>query len=273
MKSLSHGKSIRKIWCILALGAAIIPAAVNAGTKTDKTPVMVTPKEEPFVTGNLTVNYDTHFISYGQDIWGGGSSWNDALVHPSLELDFNLGKGLQFYVNTWMDVNDLGVTSIGKYIQEVDINVGFYYTMDKWKFQLGYGAWNYAGQTESIIDGKVSYSDGLFNPFLMLHGRVGIGSNIGLDNGLVTQVGIAPSKTWGKVTASLPITVSFDTDNFHGGNAGFAYVSAGPQFSIALSKHISANLGATYYHTNDNVISTNPASDFVLGTAGFTVAF
>lgn len=273
MKSLINGNSFRNICCILAIGVASIPAAVNAGTKVDKTPMTVAPKEDPFVTGNLTVNYETHFISYGQDIWAGGASWKDALVHPSLELDFNIAKNLQFYVNTWWDVNDLGVTTIGKYIQEVDVNVGFYYTMDKFKFQLGYGSWNYASQTEQIIDGKVSYSDGLFNPFLVLHGRVGIGSSIGLNNGLVTQVGIAPSKTWGKVTASLPITASFDTSNFHGGDAGFAYVSVGPQFSIALSKHISANIGATYYHTNDKVISTNPDSDFVLGTAGFTVSF
>ena len=272
MKSLNHGKSIRKTWCILALGAAFIPAAVNAGTKIDKNPVQVALKEDPFVTGNLTVNYETHFISYGQDIWGGGASWKDALVHPSLELDFNIAKNLQFYVNTWWDVNDLGVTTIGKYIQEVDVNVGFYYTMNKFKFQLGYGSWNYASQTEHIIDGRISYNDGLINPFIALHGRVGIGSNIGLDNGLVSQVGIVPSKTYGKVTASLPITVSFDTNNFHGGGSGFAYASVGPQFSIALSKHISANLGATYYHTNDSVI-TNPSSNFVLGTAGFTVSF
>ena len=270
---LTQGKKLLRIWLAAIAGIAAVPMVATAGTA-DKTPAKVEPKEEPFVTGNLTVNYETHFISYGQDVWGGGASWKDALVHPSLELDFNLGHGLQFYANTWWDVNDLGVTTIGKYIQEVDVNVGFYYTVDKWKFTLGYGAWNYASQTESVIEGKVNYTDpwGL-NPFVALHGRVGIGSNIGLDNGLVSQVGVAPAKTWGPVTVAFPVTVSFDTSNFHGGGAGFAYVSAGPVITYAISKHVALNLAATYYHTNDKVISLNPDSDFVLGTAGFTVSF
>ncbi len=252
--------------------AMIASPAVMAGTTSAKNPAPPAPvKEEPFVTSNLSVMYETHFISYGQDVWGGGSSWNDALVHPSVELDFNLGGGWQAYVNTWWDVNDLGETTIGSNIQEVDVNAGFYYTMDKWKFQLGYGAWMYGEQTEHIIDGKVSYNDGLINPFLMLHGRVA--DEISFDTGLVTQVGIAPATTLGPVSFAFPITISFDTDNFHGGDAGFAYVSAGISASIPITKHISATIAGTYYHTEDSVIPGNPDSDFVLGTAGIVVTF
>ena len=242
-----------------------------AGTSVGKTPVPPPIKEEPFMTGNLSLMYETHFISYGQDVWGGGASWNDSLFHPSLELDFNLGHGLQGYINTWWDINSLGVTNIGKNIQEIDVNVGFYYTMDKWKFQLGYGSWNYASQTEHIIDGKVSYNDGLINPFVMLHGRVG--DDISFDTGLVSQVGIAPGTTLGKVSLVFPITVSFDTDNFHGGSGGFAYVSAGVNATIPITSHLAASIGATYYHTNDSVIPVNPDSDFVLGSAGLVLTF
>jgi hypothetical protein len=245
-----------------------VPSFAGTSAKAPTVPPPV--KEEPFMTGSLSLMYETHFISYGQDIWGGGASWDDSLIHPNLELDFNLGGGLQFYVNTWWDVNNLGTTNIGSYIQEVDVNVGFYYTMDKWKFQLGYGAWFYGSQTEQIVDAKVSYNDGLINPFLMLHGRVADG--LALDTGLVTQVGIAPGTTVGPVALTFPITVSFDTDNFHGGSAGFGYVSAGISASIPVTKHVSVGLGATYYHTNDSVI-VNPDSDFVLGSAGMTVSF
>ena len=154
-----------------SLLAALASAAV-AGTPapTGKAPAMTPPAPEPFMTGNLTLAYDTHFISYGQDVWAAGNDWGDSLFHPSLELDFNLGGGLQFYVNTWWDINDLADSGIGGNIQEVDVNVGFYYTKDKWKFQLGYGAWMYADQVEHIVDGKISYSDGFWNPFVMLHG-------------------------------------------------------------------------------------------------------
>lgn len=273
MKSFFKGTNFQAALLASAFGAALLPPGVQAGTKSEKAPVEVEVKEEPFVTGNVTVNYETHFISYGQDVWDVGASWSKSFIHPSAELDFNLGKGLQFYANTWWDVNDYGVSNIGKYIQEVDVNVGFYYTMDKWKFQLGYGAWNYASQTESIIDGRIGYSDGFWNPFIMLHGRVDIGSQIGFSNGLVYQAGIAPSKTWDKFTASLPITVSFDTGNFHGGSDGFAYVSAGPSLTYAVAKHFVLNLAATYYHTDNSVIPGNPSNNFVLGTIGFTVPF
>lgn len=256
---------------LLAVAAGSLSStALFAGTAA-KAPAPVTPApEEPFVTGNVTVLAETHFISYGQDVWGEGSSWKDCLVHPSIELDFNLGSGWQFYLNTWADINDLGVTTIGHNVQEIDLNAGFYYTMGKWKFQLGYGAWNYGSQTEHIVDAKVSYTN-VLNPFVMIHGRVA--DEIPFDTGVVGQIGIAPGTTLGPVALSFPVTVSFDTDNFHGGDAGFAYVSAGVAATLPLTKHVSAVLSATYYHTNDSVIPVNTDSNFVLGSAGITVAF
>ncbi|MEY4484986.1 MAG: hypothetical protein RL693_2438 [Verrucomicrobiota bacterium] len=269
----SKSKAVQSSLLCAAIAAALSIGSAQAGTPA-KAPVVVEPKETPFVTGNITLNYDTHFISYGQDVWGAGMDWGDSLFHPSIELDFAVAENLQFYVNVWADVNDLADSNIGKYVQEVDLNVGFYYTMDKFKFQLGYGAWMYADQTESVIDAKVSYSGfyGL-NPFLAIHARPDIGDNIGLDTGLVGQLGIAPGTTLGPVALTFPVTVSFDTDGFHGGGSGFAYVSAGVAASIPVTKHISIGLAAIYYHTNDSVIATNPDSDFVTGTAGFTVAF
>ncbi|MDB6137109.1 MAG: hypothetical protein JWO94_181 [Verrucomicrobiaceae bacterium] len=256
---------------LLAVAAGSLSStALFAGTP-DKTPAPVTPApEEPFVTGNVTVLAESHFISYGQDVWAIGNDWNEAFVHPSIELDFNLGGGWQAYINTWADINDEAPTTIGHDIQEIDLNVGVYYTMGKWKFQLGYGAWNYASQTEHIVDAKVSYTN-VVNPFIAIHGRVA--DEIPFDTGIVGQIGIAPGTTLGPVALSFPVTVSFDTDNFHGGNAGFAYVSAGISASIPLSKHVSAILAGTYYHTNNDVIPGNPESDFVLGSAGLSVSF
>ena len=273
MRTSIKTSKLLKLAALAVIGAALPLSAVHAGTVAEKNPVVAPAPEDPFVTGNLTINYETHFISYGQDVWAIGDSWSKALVHPSLELDFNIAKNLQFYVNTWWDVNDLGETNIGKNIQEIDVNVGFYYTWDKLKFQLGYGAWNYASQTESVLEGRVTYNDGFWSPFVAVHGRVDIGSNIGFDNGVVAQVGFAPSKTWGPVTLALPVTVSFDSDNYHGGDAGFAYVSAGLAATYAINKHLALNLGVTYYHTNDTVIPGNPDSDFVTGLAGFSINF
>lgn len=262
------GRSLFNNCCILAAAALISQGALHAGTSA-KAPVTVAPPEEPFVTGNLTVTYDTHFVSWGQDIWAAGNSWKDALIHPSLELDFNLGGGLQAYFNTWWDINDNAQSDIGKYIQEVDVNVGIYYTMDKLKFQLGYGSWNYASQTEHVVEGKVTYSC-LLNPFIALHGRVA--DDIPLDTGLVTVVGITPGYKLGPVDLAFPIAVSADTSGFHGGGSGFGFVSAGISASIPLAKHVILGAGVTYYHTNGSVI-VNPDEDFVTGSASISVTF
>ncbi|WP_113956837.1 hypothetical protein [Roseimicrobium gellanilyticum] len=257
----------------LAIAALMTPATATAGTVSGKGVAPVTPpvEEKPFITGNLSLFYDTHFISYGQDVWGVGNDWGEWFFHPSMELDFQITDSLQFYVNVWADVNDQIEGDIGDYVQEIDVNVGFYYTLDKFKFQLGYGSWNYASQTEHIIDGKVTYMDGLINPFVAVHGRVGIDIP-GYDEGVVAQVGVAPSTALGPVTLSFPITVSFDTDGFHAGDGGFAYVSAGVGASIPIHKQISLSVGATYYHTQDDVIP-NADEDFVVGSAGIVFTF
>jgi hypothetical protein len=67
--------------------------------------------------------------------------------------------------------------------------------------------------------------------------------------------------------------VSFDTDGFHGGQGGFAYVSAGLGATVPIVDHLAFTLGVTYYHTNNDVIPGNPDSDFVTGSAGLTVTF
>jgi len=272
--SIKTSKTL-KTAALAVLAAGLSLSAAHAGTVADKTAAVVTPPAEtPWVTGNITINYETHFISNGQDVWGIGSSWDSWFIHPSVELDFAINKELTFYVNSWWDINDQAAGNIGKYVQEEDLNVGFYYTWDKLKFQLGYGAWNYAGQTESVIDFRTTFNDGFWSPFFALHARVDCGSNLGEDNGVLLQAGIAPAKTWGPVTVALPITVDFDTtDNYAYGNSGFGFVSAGLSVTYAINKHWAINLGATYYHTNDSVFPLNPKNDFVTGLAGVTVSF
>lgn len=260
---------------MLAIGtASLLSSAALAGTTTSgKSPSPMAPAEPetPFVTGTLSLAVDTHFVSYGQDIWAAGNSFSDPLFHPLLELGFDLGGGWTAIIGTWWDVNDNAPTTIGSSIQEIDVWGGFSYAVDDWKFTLLYQSWNYAEQIEHIVDFKIAYSDGVLNPFLLLHGRVA--DEISFDTGLVTQLGIGPSKSFGKLTLGLPISVAFDTDNFHGGDAGFSFASAGVSATYAMTKNISANIGVTFYHTNDSVIPVNPDSDFFTGTAGITIAF
>jgi len=270
-------KSLIKKWnnqlvkksCVLAAAAMLSPVAF-AGSGKMMEPVAPPVEEDPFVTGTLAFMVDTHFISYGLDVWGGGQDWDDALFHPSLELVFNLGGGFSAILGTWWDVNDKAESSIGGNVQEVDVWAGLSYATGDFTFTLLYQEWMYASDAERIVDFKVAY-DHFLAPYLLVHGRVDNG--LGLDNGVVGVLGMGPSIEAGPVTISFPVSVAFATEDFHGGDAGFAYVSAGVSASIPIVEHVSLSLGVTGYYTDDEVIPTNPEDTFLTGTAGIVITF
>ena len=256
--------SLRFLATLILLVGCLSAAASDAVAETPPT---------PFVTGTLNLVVDTHFISYGQDVWAAGNSWSDPLFHPSLELNFDLGRGFKGTLGTWWDVNDNASSSIGGAIQEIDVWSGLSYGVKDWNFFLLYQELMYASQSERIIDFKTTYSHWL-NPNLVLHARVDGAKPF--DTGLALVLGIAPSKRVSIVTIFLPVNVAFDTHNFHGGDAGFSFVSVGVGASVPLKfirGNWSFNVGVNYYHTNPEVIPVNPKSNFLTGSAGITLLF
>jgi hypothetical protein len=245
---------------------ALTSAAATAGTTPGKTVIPPPPAPAaPVVTGSLNLNYNTHFISYGQDIWGAGTDFGDkGTFNPSFELNFDLGGGFKAILGTWWDVNSNADSNIGDAIQEIDAWAGLGYTTGPWSFTLLYQNWAYASQNEQIIDFKVAYADGLINPSLMLHGRVAGAEPF--DTGLVTVLGIAPGTKAGPVTLSFPIQVAADTDGFHGGKGGFSFASAGISASVPVSflpGNWALNAGLVYYYTEGSVFPTNVDDSFL----------
>lgn len=257
----------------LALGlAAVLTPAAQAGTTAKTVVPPVEEKEEKVVSGTLALMVDTHFVSYGADVWASGTDWDSALFHPSIELSLDLGSGFKFILGTWWDVNDKADSNIADAIQEVDVWAGLGYTVDKWSFTLLYQEWMYASQSERIVDFKVAY-DTLFSPYILVHGRVDY--ELG-DTGVVGVLGGSYGFEAGPVSFSIPASVAFMTDGFQGGDAGFGYASVGLTASIPvefLPGDWTLSAGATYYHTDDSVIPNNPSDDFVTGTAGLTLTF
>ncbi len=259
--------------CAVAISAlSLAIGAAQAGTPAEVPPPVV--PEPPLISGTLSLLMDSHFVSYGQDIWGAGQSWEDPLFHPSLAVNFNLTSNFTFFVGTWMDINDNNDSSstLGNRVQEIDVWAGMSYTVDKFKFTLINQYWNYGGNTEKIIDFRVDYS-GMLNPYLLLHGRFDRGAAVNFGEGLVVQVGINPTTKLGPVILSAPFALSYDTYDYHGGQAGFGFASAGLGATLPLSKHISLTASVDYFYTNDNVIVTNPDEGFIRGRAGVVVTF
>jgi hypothetical protein len=234
-------------------------------------------EEKPYVTGTLALTVDTHFVSYGADVWGAGKDWDKPLFHPSIELGFDLGGGFKGILGTWWDVNNNATSSIGNSIQEVDVWAGLGYGTGNWNFTVLYQEWLYAEQSERIVDLKAGYSHWL-NPSATLHFRVDNGFDDDL-NGLVAVVGVAPSKTFedlSNLTLSLPVNVAYNTEDFHGGDSGLTYVSIGANASIPLTfmrGNWSFNAGVTFYYTDEEVIPNNAEESFLTGTAGLTLSF
>lgn len=272
MKSLftNWNLQLAKSGCAIAAAALLAPSTF-AGSTSGKLIEPVAPADqEPFVTGTLSFVVDTHFISYGLDVWGAGNDWNDPLFHPSLELSFNLGNGVSAIIGTWWDVNDNDVSSIGGKVQEIDVWAGLSYTTGDFTFTLLYQEWMYASESERIVDFKIAYDHALA-PYLLVHSRVDNG--LGLETGVIGVVGIAPSIEAGPVTIGFPVSAAFATDEYHGGDAGFAYASVGVTASIPIVEHVSLTLGVTGYYTDDSVIPSNPDDTFITGSAGLVISF
>ena len=262
---------------LTALALVAYPSFTFAGE------IAPAPVEEPeaagsAVSGVISLDVNTHFISYGADIWGAGNDWADALFNPLVEISFALNDNLTLSVGTWWDVNDNASSNIGDSIQEIDVWAGLALTTGKLTTSLVYQEWLYADDSERIVD-LIFALDAPLSPSLTLHGRVDEGASGG-DTGVVAVAGIEiPLVDTDSFSLGLPINVAAATDGFHGGDGGFAYASAGLGASVPLS-FISSDLGewalnagVTYYYTSSDVIPNNPDESFVTGSLGVSVSF
>lgn len=268
----------------LSIGTSALLLALGASTTTQAA--------DKAYSLSLGVDFTSHFISYGADVWGGGghactfSSQATHFAYGTLTAAFS--DQLSGFVNVWSDINDNAESNIGGSVQEIDLNIGGTYTMDKFAFTLAHGCWMYASDTEGIIDGTVAYNDAdmfakgfALNPSATLHWRyLGNGSQ---DTGVAFVPGIKPtftvnSDTKYPVTISFPISVAIFSDNFQGGDAGYGYFSAGIGASVPLS-FIPEKFGAwsvsgnvTYYNTPNDAIPGNKEENFVVSTLSVGVS-
>lgn len=259
----------------LALAAAVIAAGLSGSAKAEDT-------KYSFSAG---LDFTSHFISFGADVWGGGDSFSPfsakstAFGYGTLGVEFT--DEVSAFVNIWTDLNDNVDSEIGGPIQEVDFNVGVTYKLDKFSFTLAHNYWLYAGDNENAVELAVAYDDselwgGKFalNPSALIHYRYeGIGSQ---EECAVIQLGVAPTvytameESDYPIAISVPIAAGFFTDDYQGGDSGFGYANIGVKASVPLA-FIPAEYGAwtagasvTYWYTPDDVIPGNPEESFIV---------
>lgn len=266
----------------VAMAAALSSSAAYAGVKEEMAPM--TPAED-VVSGVLKLDFNSHFISYGADVWGDGSSLSDPTFNPMIELAFALPSDITLTLGTWWDVNSKPAPaveqSVGGRIQEIDVWAGLSKSFGKLSVSATYQAWMYGGTTEDILDIKFAY-DTFLAPSLTLHNRLDAGAT-GNATGTVAVLGLSHGIEAGPVAISFPFNLAyFLEDQYHGatGDSGFGFASIGVAASLPLTPYIgegygdwTLNGGLTYYITEEDVIPANPQDSFLTASLGLALSF
>jgi len=216
------------------------------------------PSGDSRLSGSLSLDANSHFISYGSDVWGGGTSATDAWTfNPSLSINYKLTDALTLNAGLWADINDnLPAPNDDFDNQEIDIWFGASYTTGIATFSATIQSWQYAGASEEVLDLGISL-DTFLNPSILLHQRLGAGASGG-NEGTFLVAGIEESFTlFGKYTFSVPVNVGYSvSDDYHAGfdstgstDDGFAYVSIGLQSSIPITEYSSSSPTMLVFHS------------------------
>lgn len=274
--------------CLNFINMPLVALALTAGTAlagTEMAPAPAPAKapDEDVISATLSLATNSHFISYGKDVWGDGSSMSRNNFNPMLEFAFKLPENFTLTMGTWWDVTAKGdgiPNTLGGDVYEIDLWTGLSYTYDKFTIGATYQAWMYGDGVEGIVDVKLAY-DTFLSPTLMFHNRVSEGASGG-DNGTVAVLGLSYSIEAGPVTFSVPFNIAANlTDDFNGpgSDSGYAYTSLGLQATYPLAflgstyGEWAATGGITQYWTDAGVLPGNPKNQFLTYNVGLTASF
>lgn len=255
-----------------------VALAVGSGAKADSK-----------FSGKVGISHNTHFISYGADVWGGGKEFfgDRSTTFFNAGLTMAATENLSFNIGTWADINNNTADSLGGDIQEVDYWGGVSYKFGPAVAGLTYQRWNYASDVEEIVDVNLGFDDSAYlgkfalNPGLIWHIRTS--GNNAQETGSAIVVSIAPRVEFleKKLSLTFPAGVAFfTTDDFQGGDeSGYAYSYLGASLGVPISFIPAAygswalNFDVTGYFTESDAIPNNPEENFATGSVGLTLSF
>jgi hypothetical protein len=266
-------RKVVKLWS--GAGAAAIGAlAMSAGAAS---------AQGENVSGSMGLSYNTNFVSYGLDVWGGGTDFfgsrSTVFAWGDVAFDFD---PVIVNVGVWADINDNAASSIGGNFQEIDWYAGATYTAGIFSLGATYQEWNYAADVERIVDLKVAWDDSGYMPISLapsITWHIRIDGNGGQDEGSAVVASIAPSVPVGPASLAFPIGVGlFVDDDFQGGtDGGLAYGYFGGSLGLPVASGAYGAWTLTtdliYYTTDGDAIPGNVAGGFLTGSVGIKVAF
>jgi len=113
--------------CLNFINIPLVALTLTTGTALAGTETVAPPPvapEEDVISATLSLATNSHFISYGKDVWGDGSSMSRNNVNPMLEFAFKLPENFTFTLGTWWDITAKGdglPQTLGGDIYEIDL--------------------------------------------------------------------------------------------------------------------------------------------------------
>ena len=232
--------------------------------------IFATAQEGGTVSGSVSFDYNSHFMSSGLDVWVTGTG-TDTLFQPSASLDFNYGD-YGFYAGVWFDINGEADSTLGGDIQEVDVFLGGYYTAGALTFDLGLQQWYYAGECEGIVDLTVSY-DTMLAPYARLRTRI---EGVDAQETDVSVIEVGGGYDINEIL-SVPFAVGFaPSDDYVGGDDGLAYITTGISFGYPLeflTGDWDIHGGVSGFYVPDDYAPSNPDETFLTFSLGTGLSF
>jgi hypothetical protein len=240
------------------------------------------------ISADVGVSYNSHFISYGLDVWGGGQDFfgDRSTTFVYGDVFFKATSALTFSLSLWSDINDNVPSAIGGHIQEIDFGPAVSYAFGKVTAGLGYNAWSYAGDVEESVDFSLALDDSGFIPGFMLSPKVvfhqRVSGNGAQQTGGAVVLSVGPSFPLGEgLSLTIPAGVAFfTTDDFQGGTEGgygFSYIGGSLGYGLAFVPESygkwSLNFDLIAYFTDQKAIPSNPEENFVTASVGLKVAY
>lgn len=218
---------------------------------------------------SLSLDYNSHFMSYGTNVWGAKDSFDDILFQPSVGLELALAEGSALYTGIWFDINDQAENSIGGNFQEIDVWLGYYFTVGDFVFDFAVQHWYYASDAEGVFDFTITYTGVPFSPYLKTHYR--FEGNGGQKTGVIFEAGATLFETTvGRVELSFPVAIGFSPDDYHvEGKDGYGYSLIGANFVLPLNVPESYGAwdihgGLTFYHTDKGFTGNDDSTHLAL---------
>ncbi len=220
------------------------------------------------LSGSIAFDLNSHFISYGADIWAGGDDpeWT---FNPTLSLGYTLNEQVSVNAGIWMDANSIGARSFG--VAETDTWIGVAYDAGLVTGSVTLQNWQYGGASEEILDFGLSV-DAFLSPSLTLHKRLSAGASGGMNGWFAVFNAAHSIDVTEQISVTIPAQIGFALADFHTTETGYGFANIGVSVSYALTESASVNANVKYWDT-DGGVTGNADNEFLTYGVGASIAF